>query len=219
MAENENVNKVVYGNQTLIDITDTTADDESVADGEVFYKASGARSTGTMQYVKTITFNGAINSPDGNKDISLTETDPTVPSWAKQSVKPSYTANEVGALANPVLCSGVDLKKSDNDVESQVSFRHRFIDKNSMALGEYYVTASPNGDTDLRLYVGNGSTTANVTYAGGIRIIMAKNSGGEVSYNITSKANFRDAISVYSKDEVDSKVATLTETKSYLGIS
>ena len=58
MAENENVNKVVYGNQTLIDITDTTADDESVADGEVFYKASGARSTGTMQYVKTITFNG-----------------------------------------------------------------------------------------------------------------------------------------------------------------
>lgn len=27
-----------------------------------------------------------------------TETDPTVPSWAKQSTKPTYTANEVGAL-------------------------------------------------------------------------------------------------------------------------
>jgi len=27
-----------------------------------------------------------------------TETDPTVPSWAKKSTKPSYTANEVGAL-------------------------------------------------------------------------------------------------------------------------
>lgn len=27
-----------------------------------------------------------------------TETDPTVPTWAKQSTKPSYTANEVGAL-------------------------------------------------------------------------------------------------------------------------
>ena len=27
-----------------------------------------------------------------------TETDPTVPSWAKQSTKPSYTASEVGAL-------------------------------------------------------------------------------------------------------------------------
>lgn len=29
---------------------------------------------------------------------SFTETDPTVPSWAKQSTKPSYTAQEVGAL-------------------------------------------------------------------------------------------------------------------------
>ena len=28
----------------------------------------------------------------------FTETDPTVPSWAKQSTKPSYTASEVGAL-------------------------------------------------------------------------------------------------------------------------
>ena len=31
---------------------------------------------------------------------SYTETDPTVPSWAKASSKPTYTANEVGALAN-----------------------------------------------------------------------------------------------------------------------
>lgn len=29
---------------------------------------------------------------------SFTETDPTVPSWAKQDTKPSYTASEVGAL-------------------------------------------------------------------------------------------------------------------------
>ena len=31
---------------------------------------------------------------------SYTEIDPTVPSWAKASSKPTYTANEVGALAN-----------------------------------------------------------------------------------------------------------------------
>ena len=30
---------------------------------------------------------------------SYTETDPTVPSWAKASSKPSYTASEVGAVA------------------------------------------------------------------------------------------------------------------------
>lgn len=32
---------------------------------------------------------------------SYTETDPTVPSWAKTSSKPSYTASEVGAIAAP----------------------------------------------------------------------------------------------------------------------
>jgi hypothetical protein len=163
--------------------------------------------------------NGASITPDANKNVALVETDPTVPSWAKQSSKPTYSASEVGALANPVLCTGVDLKKSDNDVASEVMFKHRFVDKNTMPLGEYYVTATPNGDISLNLYVGNGSTTANVGYSGGIKITMAKNSGGEVSYTVSSKANFRDAISVYGKDEIDAMVATLSETKTYLGIS
>lgn len=34
----------------------------------------------------------------GNIPIDFTETDPTVPSWAKQPTKPGYTAVEVGAL-------------------------------------------------------------------------------------------------------------------------
>ena len=33
-------------------------------------------------------------------DLLTSESDPTVPSWAKQSSKPSYTATEVGALAS-----------------------------------------------------------------------------------------------------------------------
>lgn len=36
-----------------------------------------------------------------------TETDPTVPSWAKQSTKPSYTANEVGALPTGTTLDGI----------------------------------------------------------------------------------------------------------------
>lgn len=47
MATNENVNKVIFGNQTVMDITDTTAEESDVADGEVFYKANGERSVGT----------------------------------------------------------------------------------------------------------------------------------------------------------------------------
>lgn len=46
MANNPNVNKVVYGNQTVMDITDTTAEPETVLEGEVFYDKSGTRQTG-----------------------------------------------------------------------------------------------------------------------------------------------------------------------------
>lgn len=49
------INKVVYGNNTLMDITDTTASTSDVASGEVFYTADGTRSTGTAQYIEGLT--------------------------------------------------------------------------------------------------------------------------------------------------------------------
>ena len=44
---------------------------------------------------------------DAVEGVVVEETDPTVPEWAKQANKPTYTANEVGALpADTVLFSG-----------------------------------------------------------------------------------------------------------------
>ena len=40
-------NKVVFGDTTIMDISDTTASPEDVAEGEIFYAANGARSVGT----------------------------------------------------------------------------------------------------------------------------------------------------------------------------
>ena len=51
-----------------------------------------------------------------------TETDPTVPSWAKASTKPTYTASEVGALPNTTV---IPTKTSDLTNDS------RFISANS----------------------------------------------------------------------------------------
>lgn len=48
----------------------------------------------------------AVQTSLGKADTALqsfTETDPTVPSWAKASSKPSYTASEVGALPNTTV--------------------------------------------------------------------------------------------------------------------
>ena len=48
----------------------------------------------------------AVQTSLGKADTALqsyTETDPTVPSWAKQSSKPTYTASEVGALPDTTV--------------------------------------------------------------------------------------------------------------------
>lgn len=47
MANNPNVNKVIYGNTTVMDISDTTATEGDVVSGKTFYKASGAKATGS----------------------------------------------------------------------------------------------------------------------------------------------------------------------------
>lgn len=68
----------------------------------------GGGGGGQMNVIEAVSFNGANVPPDANKRVSMSESDPTVPSWAKQSSKPSYTASEVGALpANTTYVSGV----------------------------------------------------------------------------------------------------------------
>lgn len=47
------INKVVYGTDTLIDITDTTATAEDVTSGKVFYGANGVKTTGSASYTET----------------------------------------------------------------------------------------------------------------------------------------------------------------------
>ncbi len=58
----------------------------------------GGGGGGEMNVIDAISFNG-VNVPPVNKRVSMSETDPTVPSWAKAAQKPSYTAAEVGAKA------------------------------------------------------------------------------------------------------------------------
>ena len=72
---NQYKNKVIYGDQTLMDITDTTASSEDVLEGEVFYSANGARSTGSLGDATTST-HGLMSAADKTKlntiDTTLT---------------------------------------------------------------------------------------------------------------------------------------------------
>lgn len=59
------------------------------------------------------------NNSDSNEGKDFTETDPTVPAWAKEPTKPNYTAGEVGALPNNTkLFSGDynDLRNKPSEV-------------------------------------------------------------------------------------------------------
>lgn len=56
-------NKVVYGNETLMDITDTTAETEDVIEGQVFYSRSGERSVGALGDATTTT-HGLMSAAD-----------------------------------------------------------------------------------------------------------------------------------------------------------
>ena len=47
MANNPYVNKVIYGGQTLIDISDTTATADKILQGFTAYGADGSKLTGT----------------------------------------------------------------------------------------------------------------------------------------------------------------------------
>ena len=65
-------NKVVYGGETVIDLTDTTATVSDVVSGTYFYGKDGVRSEGELTFVTYYTGSGAPSSSLGNDgDIYL----------------------------------------------------------------------------------------------------------------------------------------------------
>jgi hypothetical protein len=66
MANNQYINRVDFGNDTLIDISDTTAEAGDVIEGQTFYTRSGAPATGTLTDATTST-HGLMSASDKSK--------------------------------------------------------------------------------------------------------------------------------------------------------
>ena len=101
MATNPYVNKVQYGNSTLIDITDTTATASDVAQGKYFYLATGEKVAGTSTGGGTggITQDAQgylVLSPDGEGGPTPpTPPSPTPEPWARPSDWPDLSKMDV----------------------------------------------------------------------------------------------------------------------------
>ena len=106
MANNPYVNKVVYGNQTLIDISDTTATSAQILEGYTAYGADGKKITGTAS---------EPNLQTKTKSYTPTET------VQSETISPDSGYNglesvdiSVGAISPTYVGSGVDRKSSSD---------------------------------------------------------------------------------------------------------
>ena len=66
------INKVVYGDTTLIDISDTTAESSDVMEGKYFYTASGTKTQGSaIAGVTDVTVDGTSVVTNGVAAVDL----------------------------------------------------------------------------------------------------------------------------------------------------
>ena len=90
---------------------------------------------------------------------SYTETDPTVPSWAKQSTKPTYTANEVGAAASSHTHGNIT-NSGDITVNAAIANGDRLVINDESA--SKITNSSITFGTSTSQYLANNGTWQNV---------------------------------------------------------
>lgn len=115
-------------------------------------------SSGEQNVIEHIVFNNSELTPTQNKTVEITETDPTVPSWAKSPTKPQYTATEVGAatlsdvqteVAN-LVDSAPETLNTLNELANALNNDENFATTVSTQIGQKYTKPSTGiPSTDL----------------------------------------------------------------------
>lgn len=126
MADNPYVNKVVYGNNTVMDISDTTANESDVIRGKTFYKASGQRSTGTASLDEKMSY--ADNGVLGSKNMFPF---PYRHRTGRESRGITYIVNDDGS----VTFSGVATGESNFNFIANDYFPEKLKDKHLFMMG------------------------------------------------------------------------------------
>lgn len=177
MANNEYVNRVDYGNDTLIDISDTTAEAGDVIQGQTFYTRSGAPATGTLGDATTST-HGLMSAADKIKLDNLTQVPITYDSSTRtlkfDLTSGSGTQSQVNALAN----DSVNLK---NAIEALLELTNHVAYTDTH--GTDYISA-----VESALYPGLSSISATLTL--GNNIIRESNTLNDLKQYLTVTATY-----------------------------
>lgn len=143
---------------------------------------------------------------DAGYITGYTETDPTVPAWAKASTKPTYTASEVGALPDTTVIPTVPTNVSafNNDAGYLTSAPVTSVNSKTGAVN---LTASDVGALPSSTVIPSASSATPAmdgTGAAGSSADYAR--ADHVHPHDTSKA---DAATTYTKSQVDALIPTV----------
>lgn len=216
MATNENVNKVIYGNQTVMDITDTTAEEADVASGEVFYKASGERSVGTLnvdsavwgQITGDIEDQSDLMNELGKKVIKLTQAQYNALSSAEKHDTDKvyyiydYSPTPITLINDAVtsLTSTWSSSKLSDDLDDKVDkVSGKGLSTNDFTSEEKTKLAGLQNYDDTQIRSMIPTATSQLT-----------NNSGFITNAVNNLINYYLKSETYTKEEVNSLISTLS---------
>lgn len=117
---------------------------------------------------EAIELHAPVTSVNGDTgDVTITETDPTVPSWAKAATKPSYTASEVGAVPTTRKVNGKalssDITLSASDVSALPSSTTIPSKTSDLTNDSGFITGYTETDPIFTASAAHGITSGNIT--------------------------------------------------------
>lgn len=133
---------------------------------------------------------------DGKFITGYTETDPTVPAWAKAANKPSYTASEVGA--QEALVSGTNIKTINN--ESLLGSGNITISAETPLTVEVGFERDETTGDDRPVIVSGTYAEIKAALIAGKHVVMKVTQGDEIGY--AQYSSFDEVASDYSSDFV-----------------
>ncbi len=165
------VNKVVYGSETLIDLTEDTATADTVADGYTLHLANGTRATGTAKYAASATSGGSALNTEG---IPYAAVDNTSTATVFTATVPGITELKDGTvmmLHNGVVTSASGFTVNINGLGAKPCYsnmtnatRETTIFNVAYTMMFVYSTALDSGNGGWWIYRGYDANTNTIGY-------------------------------------------------------